>query len=88
MSELQRLLLDAQRIRRNIEINSAPKTKHELEKIYGRVWTTEEMVLDFAVEGYMAPFVVARRRSDGARGSLEFQSSPRYYFAWQEDTTQ
>jgi hypothetical protein len=29
--------------------------------------------------------VVARRKSDGMRGSLEFQHHPRFYFNWEDD---
>jgi hypothetical protein len=50
----------------------------------GPRWTTEEMARDFEVLGFAAPFVVVRRRSDGARGSLEFTHLPRVYFNWQE----
>jgi hypothetical protein len=34
------------------------------------------------VIGFMAPLVVVRRRSDGKKGSLEFQHSPRHYFGF------
>jgi hypothetical protein len=48
----------------------------------GQRWTTEELTQDFEVIGFAAPFVVVRRRSDGALGSLEFTHSPRTYFGW------
>lgn len=48
------------------------------------VWTTDELREHFEVEGFMAPVVVVRRRSDGARGSLMFTHSPRFYFGWEE----
>ena len=51
----------------------------------GQTWTTGELQRDFEVTGFMAPFVVVRRRSDGAVGSLEFAHSPRVYFNFQED---
>lgn len=51
----------------------------------GQTWTTDELQRDFEVTGFMAPFVVVRRRSDGAAGSLEFAHSPRVYFNFQED---
>jgi hypothetical protein len=41
---------------------------------------------EFEVQGFMAPYVVARRRSDGVRGSLEFTHSPRFYFGWRPDS--
>ena len=31
------------------------------------------------------PFVVVRRKSDGVKGSLEFQHNPRYYFSFSPD---
>lgn len=48
-------------------------------------WTTEELTRDFQVEGFLAPFVVVKRRSDGVKGSLEFTHSPRVYFNWTPD---
>lgn len=51
-----------------------------------RRWTTDEMTAEFEVIGFAAPFVVARRRSDGQKGSLEFTHSPRTYFGWKPDT--
>ena len=36
----------------------------------------------FEVLGFMAPLVVVRRRSDGRKGSLEFQHSPRLYYSF------
>lgn len=50
-----------------------------------RVWTSEEMREEFEVTGFMAPFAVVRRKSDGKVGSLTFTHSPRYYFGFQED---
>jgi len=51
-----------------------------LERQYGQVWDTSELQRDFSVEGFGAPFVVVRRKSDGQRGSLQFQHQPRFYF--------
>lgn len=45
-------------------------------------WTTDEMRELFTVEAFSAPFVVVRRKADGAVGSLKFTHSPRYYFEW------
>jgi hypothetical protein len=49
-----------------------------------RLWTTEELQRDYEVLGFAAPFVLVRRRSDGAEGTLEFTHSPRYYFDFRE----
>lgn len=43
-------------------------------------WTTEEMSCEFTVHSFLAPFVVVTRKRDGARGTLEFTHSPRFYF--------
>jgi hypothetical protein len=48
-------------------------------------WTTDELARDFIVSGFMAPFAIVTRKSDGAKGSLEFTHSPRVYFNWRED---
>jgi len=66
-------------------INAVPASREALEGVYGRVWDTTELQADYEVMGFAAPFVVARRRSDGRRGSLMFQHTPRFYFNWQED---
>jgi hypothetical protein len=57
----------------------------ELEAQYGQVWSTDEVRQDFEILGFMAPFVVARNRATGKKGSLEFCHSPRFYFGWQQE---
>ncbi len=47
-------------------------------------WSTDQLREEFTVIGFAAPFVVAIRKSDGKKGSLEFTHSPRWYFNWQE----
>jgi hypothetical protein len=54
--------------------------------IQGERWTTDELQRDFDVVGFMAPFVVVIRKSDGVKGSMEFRHSPRVYFNFQPDT--
>lgn len=46
----------------------------------GPRWTTDELTRDFEVLGFMAPFVMVRRKADGVRGTLAFTHSPRVYF--------
>ncbi len=65
------------------EINAQPSIRQQLEATHGQVWDTSELQQCFEVLGFMAPFVVVRRKSDGVRGSLTFQHSPRMYFAFQ-----
>jgi len=48
-------------------------------------WDTETLHQDFEVLGFLAPFVVVRRKSDGAKGSMEFTHNPRFYFNFQKD---
>jgi len=64
------------------QINHAPGSREALEAEHGQVWNTEELQRDFAVTGFLAPVVGVVRRSDGQRGSLFFQGSPRFYFGW------
>ena len=71
------------RRQRLAEINLVPGSREALEAAHGQVWDTDQLVRDFEAVGFMAPLVVVRRRSDGVKGSLEFQNSPRFYFNWQ-----
>jgi len=48
-------------------------------------WNNEELSRDFQVIGFIAPFVVVVRKSYGAKGSLEFTHSPRFYFNFVAD---
>ena len=64
-------------------INSNAGPRADLEKQYGQVWDTDQMCQDFEAIGFMAPFVVVKRRSDGVKGSLMFQNSPRYYYSFE-----
>ena len=47
---------------------------------FGQVWDTAQLSEAFEVLGFMAPYAVVRRKSDGRKGSLEFQHLPRFYF--------
>lgn len=75
---------ETETIRRQMvaEINAAPGSREYLEATYGQVWDTSELQDDFQVLGFMAPFVVAQRRTDGVRGSLTFQANPRLYHSF------
>lgn len=67
------------------EINAAPRAREVLETEYGQIWNTEELARDFEVLGFLAPYVVVRRKADGQLGSLAFQHDPRLYFGWAPD---
>ncbi len=64
-----------QRIANNLSDNQIPEER----------WSTDELARDFEVLGFMAPYVVVIRKSDGVRGSLAFRHSPRVYFGWEPD---
>lgn len=75
---------ETETIRREMltEINAEPGSREYLEAKHGQVWDTSELQKEFDVLGFMAPLVVASRKSDGTKGSLMFQGSPRFYFDW------
>lgn len=73
------------RRQRVAEINAEPGSRAPLEAKYGQVWDSNDLRQDFEVLGFAAPLVVVRRKTDGVRGSLEFQHSPRLYFHWQAE---
>jgi hypothetical protein len=84
---------DTEEIRKQLihEINSRlPEDKKEryLDLVckYGaeNVFDTEALQKNFIAEGFMAPFVVVRRRSDNKKGVMQFCHSPRFYFDFQE----
>jgi len=66
-----------------VKLNQNPGSREALEAEHGQVWDTQELGRDFEVLGFMAPFVVVKRRADGIKGSLYFQHSPRFYFDFQ-----
>lgn len=67
------------------EINVQEGSREYLEAKYGQVWDTQQLGQDFDVIGFLAPFITARRKSDGKEVSLMFQHNPRFYFSVQED---
>lgn len=71
---------EALRRERTAELNGQPCDRQTLETLYGRIWDTDQLREEFEVIGFLAPFVVVRRRADGREGSLEFQHAPRFYF--------
>lgn len=78
---------ETENIRREMvqAINAEPGSREALELQYGKVWATQELSEEFEVKGFMAPFVVVKRKSDGKMGSLTFQHMPRFYFNFVED---
>ena len=74
-------------IRRELvnEINADTSSRDVLEQEHGQTWNTQELSQDFEVLGFMAPFVVVKRKSDGVKGSLMFRHSPRIYYGFQQE---
>lgn len=70
---------------RTAELNSAASLRERLEKLYGKVWDTEQLSAEFEVIGFMAPFCVVKNKATGKKGSMEFQHYPRYYFNYYPD---
>jgi hypothetical protein len=64
------------------QVNADTSSRDVLEAEYGQVWDTQQLSEEFEVTGFMAPFVVVKRKSDGVVGSLLFRHSPRYYFSF------
>jgi hypothetical protein len=67
------------------ELAAFARCRGELERDHGKVWSTDELRNDFEVIGFLAPFVMVRRKSDRQEGTLEFQHWPRLYFNWVSD---
>jgi len=74
------------RRQRIVEINAEPGSREALKEKHGQVWDTGELSQEFDVLGFMAPYVVVTRKSDGQKGSLEFQHDPRFYFNFSPQT--
>jgi hypothetical protein len=68
-----------------VKSNDREAERARLEAQYGRVWDCDQLSADFEVLGFMAPYVVVRRKSDTRKGSLEFQHHPRFYFNFVQD---
>lgn len=73
---------DTEQLRRDMMASGQPA--RDLEQA-DQVWTTTDLARDFTVHSFLAPFVLVTRKSDGARGSLEFTHSPRVYFNFEQE---
>ena len=49
----------------------------------GQTWDHDQLLADFEVMGFGAPYVAVKRKSDGVVGTLEFTHQPRRYFNFQ-----
>jgi hypothetical protein len=81
--ELEKAMTDeTETIRRDMIASGEPQ--RNLEKAEQR-WDTDQLRAEFEVIGFMAPFVVVKRKSDGVKGSMEFVHLPRFYFNFVPD---
>ena len=87
MNDIKHTSDPTESIRREMvkEINAVEGSREQLEAKYGQVWDTKEVQNDFSVEGFLAPFVSVKRKSDNVKGTLEFQHDPRLYFNFKGD---
>ena len=67
-------------INTTVESHDPNTERKRLEAVNGQVWDTAQLSNDIQVLGFAAPYVVVMRKSDGRKGSLEFQRHPRFYF--------
>ena len=65
------------------DINAKPRSRAELEAAYGQVWNVDSLRDDFIPLSFARPLMAVERRSDGQRGTLHFQDSPRYYWGFE-----
>lgn len=65
------------------QFHSVPRSREELEHVYGQVWDEAELHSDFEILGGITrESVDVRRKSDGQEGCLGFQEEPRLYFSF------
>lgn len=50
-------------------------------------WDTEQLQQEFVVTGFLAPYVLVRRKRDGVTGTMLFTHNPRVYFNFREVVT-
>ena len=58
---------EAGRRERLAEIIAEPGQREALEAKYGPIWESQELNRDFEVLGFLAPYVLVRRRADGVK---------------------
>ena len=50
-----------------------------------KTWDTKQLLAEFEVHSFLAPFVMVTRKSDKAKGIMQFTHSPRLYFDFEPD---
>lgn len=64
------------------QFHSVPRSRKELEHVYGQVWDDEELHIDFEIFDFVGDSLDVRRRSNGEEGCLGYQDEPRLYFSF------
>ena len=64
----------------DVKSNDPTDERVRLEEIYGQIWDTKELMRDFEVTAFLAPFVSVKKKDTGEIGTLLFQHMPRFYF--------
>lgn len=82
--ELNKEVAEAIRRKTQAALNEDALPREELELRHGQVWNTAELARDYVVEGFGAPLVVVKRKSDQTVGTLYFQHQPRLYWGFKE----
>ena len=62
--------------------NEKKELRDALEEQFGvgNVWNTDELIKDFEVIAFGAPFVEVHNRQTGKRGLMTFTHMPRFYY--------
>jgi hypothetical protein len=78
---------EVNRINSAVEGSNEATERARLEAKYGKenVFDTAQVREQFEVISFAAPYCLVRRKSDGKKGDLEFQHSPRFYFNFMVD---
>ena len=64
-----------------IDIGLPEEALKQCQQSGGKVYAgRDELLVDFEIIGFLAPFVCVIRKSDGVKGSLMFTHMPRFYF--------
>lgn len=75
----------AQQALLNAEAAAAEDPRAELSARYGQLWDTSELMAEFHVTGFMAPYVGVIRKVDGVKGTMLFSHRPRLYHSFRPE---
>lgn len=56
-----------------------------LERLHSPVLSNDELLSQFEISHFDAPYVYVIRKSDGQRGTMAFVDAPRFYFAFEPE---